>query len=201
MSFRFVSALLATFLISAVPAQASLPFYNQDLGYTIWLSDGWREASDSHLSHFKGFHDGVAAHGAGWEAGYTLEDSGASLLVSELHGRVISKASIGNFNQFVVREFQRVSSAKEWRDGGKVRLNKASFDKQKNMLRLEMDTTDAHGKPLTSVVYIVYTNGCMLKFVGVADQGDIQSVESIDAAVSSLYLDYGLRQETFDSVQ
>lgn len=201
MHFYFLSALLAVVLLLPSSAHASLPYYNQDLGYTIWLGEGWQVASPSQLSRFHDFYDGVAAHGVGWKAGYTLESSGASLLVSELHGRVVSKTSISNFNQYVVRELQRLSAAKDWPGQSQVRLNKASFDKRKNMLRLEMDTTDSAGRQFVSVVYIVYTSGCMLKFVGLADQGDIQSVAAIDAAVSSLYLDYGLRQETVGVLQ
>jgi len=200
MRFVYVSALLAVALLLSVPVQAALPYYNSDLGYTIWLGAGWREASSSHLSRFHGFHDGVVAQGVGWKAGYTLDDSGACLLVSELHGRVVSKASIGNFNQYVVRELQRRTGDSAPADEKQVSLNKASFDKQKNMLRLEMDALSPSGERMTSVVYIIYTSGCMLKFVGLAELGDIKSVQAIDSAVSSLYLDYGLRQETMDTM-
>lgn len=196
MRYYFAAAVCVAVVLVSVPAFASLPYYNQELGYTIWLSDGWAEAPDVFLSGYAHLDDGVAGHMAGWEAGYTLTGSGrASLLVTQLHGRVISKASIGNFNQFVVRQLKRASH--EDHSGnrpGVVCLNRASFDSRKNMLRLEMDTADRSGKKMTSVVYIVYTNGCMLKFVGLAEPGDVQSVAAIDAAVSSLYLDYGLRQ-------
>lgn len=195
MRFNIIFILLAVTLFSVAPSWASLPYYNGDLGYTIWLADGWREASPSHLSRFHGFQDGVAAQGVGWKAGYTLENSGACLLVSELHGRVVSKVNIGNFNQFVVRELQRQTAEAKRAGHKQLALNKATFDKRKNMLRLEMDAVSPAGEDVTSVVYIVYTSENMLKFVGLAERGDDKSVRAIDAAVSTLYLDYGLRQE------
>ena len=184
----------AAVVLLSVPAVASLPYYNQNLGYTIWLSEDWVEASDTFLSQFSQFHDGVAANMAGWEAGYTL-NSGASLLVSELHGRVVSKTNIGNFNQFVIRELQRTArTTPSWSKQDRINLNKANFDAQKNTLRLEMEIVAVDGQRMTSIVYIVYTSNGMLKFVGLTQPGNVQGVQAIDEAVASLYLDYGLRQ-------
>jgi len=191
-----VTAVLAALVVWSVPASASLPYYNQDLGYTIWLSGEWSEAPDAYLSTFGQVHDGVAAHMVGWEAGYTLKGkASASLLVSQLHGRVVSKASIGNFNQHVIKGIARCArDVPEWTNQGRVQLNKANFNAKKNMLRLEMDATDPAGKHTTTIVYIVYTSTGMLKFVGLVEPGDRQGVQAIDDAVSTLYLDYGLRQ-------
>ncbi len=130
----------------------------------------------------------------GWEAGYVMAgETQAELLVSELHGRVISKQGIANFNRFVVRELEK-ASRKAGREGC-ARLRSARFDSQRNFLRLEMDSTMCGGEAVTSVVYIVYTSTGMLKFSGLASQGDTGAVRAIDAAVATLYLDYGLRQE------
>ena len=194
MSRLIVVAVFMAFFVCPVPASASLPYYNQNLGYTIWLTDGWSEAPDALLSRFSGFFDGVTGHMAGWKAGYTLEGaSSASLLVSEIHGRVVSKESIGNFNQFVVRGLERLSRARSG-NAVRVRLKAASFDARRNWLRLNLDTTDPAGRAMTAIVYIIYTSTGMLKFVGLAEPGDLGSVHAIDEAVSTLYLDYGLRQ-------
>jgi len=190
---RFLYSFLLM-VLCALPAQAALPYYNADLGYTIWLAEGWTEVPNADLSRFDGFRDGVSAYMTGWEAGYVMAgETQAELLVSELHGRVISKQGIANFNRFVVRELEK-ASRKAGREGC-ARLRSARFDSQRNFLRLEMDSTMCGGEAVTSVVYIVYTSTGMLKFSGLASQGDTGAVRAIDAAVATLYLDYGLRQE------
>lgn len=196
MRYIIFLGLLVVSLACAVPAMASLPYYNQNLGYTIWLADGWIEAPDGFLSEFSEFKDGVVAVMDGWEVGYTLGGPAqVSLLVSELHGRVVSKESIGNFNRHVIKELQRrYKNTPEWSHEKRARLTKANFISKRNMLRLEMDVADPAGRQKTSIVYIIYTSTGMLKFVGLVEPGDARGVKAIDDAVATLYLDYGLRQ-------
>jgi len=198
MHFKLKQALVLAFLFSVVaaaPAWASLPYYNQTLGYTIWLGEGWEEASGN-LTRYSGFEDGLSAMNSGWETAYTMGGTGnVSLLVSRLQGRMVSPAAIAEFNRHVVRQLKRVSSNPPgWNNRAGVNLRKANYDGQKNMLRLEMDALGPSGNKVTSVVYIVYTRGSMLKFVGLAPSGDSRGVNAIDAAVSTLYLDRGLSQ-------
>lgn len=188
-----LAVIVAAFFAWTTSAFAALPYYNQDLGYTIWLAEDWTEASDAVLSDFSNFHDGVASGRLGWEAGYTLKGASTSLLVSEIQGRVVSKTSISNFNRHVVRELLRRSKSNvEWQNKGLISLKQANFDSQKNMLRLEMEASAPSGQRVTSIVYIVYTTTGMLKFVGLVEPGDSEGVQAIDKAVASLYLDYGL---------
>ncbi len=193
MRFSLLAAMLVALLFCSNTAWAALPYYNADLGYTIWLPQGWAEVSGSDLSRFANFRDGVGSDVIDWKAGYTIAgNANAELLVAELHGRVVSKESISNFNRFVVRELKRVSIR-----GGRKKcamLRKANFDKVKNVLRLELDVADCRGKSMTSVVYVIYTSTGMLKFTGLVAPGDKVSVQALDDAVSTLYLDYGLRQ-------
>jgi len=177
----------------AVPAWASLPYYNQNLGYTIWLGDGWVEAPDA-LSRFSAYEDGLAAQSYGWEAAYALgESGGVRLLVSRLQGKMITRASIADFNRHVVRQLKKLSAyppGHSNRSG--VQLRRANFDSRKNMLRLEMDTFGPSGQQVRAVVYVVYTRGAMLKFVGLVPKGDVHGVSAVDKAVSSIYVDQGL---------
>lgn len=190
-----VAVLIAAVLAWTSAAFGGLPYYNSELGYTIWLPDEWTEAEDALLTRYDSFHDGVAAQMMGWQAGYTLNDGDTSLLVSELHGRVVSKADIGNFNRHVVREVQRLSrTTREWHGRGRIALKQANFNAHKNMLRLEMESTSPSGLCRTAIVYIVYTGSGMLKFVGLTDLDDAPGVRAIDDAVATLYLDDGLRQ-------
>jgi len=183
MRFHFFALLLALALVAARPAEASLPFYNPDLGYTIWLPSDWTEAGPSLLSRFESLRDGVPAQDDGWTAGYALAGTDHTcLLVSTIPGRVTSRADMANFNQFVIREVQRAARTCP------ARLRSANFLSGKPMLRLEMDL----GEGLVSVVHIVYTRSGMLKFTGLAPRGDRRGVQAIDAAVASLYLDNGL---------
>jgi len=190
--YALAVALLA---IVACPASvwASLPYYNQSLGYTIWLGDGWVEAPDS-LTRFTAYNEGLSAKSHGWKAVYSLGDSGnVSLLASELQGKMITRSSIAGFNRHVVRELKKLSTHPQgWSNKAGVILNKANYDASKYVLRLEMDAMGPAGQPMTTVVYIVYTRGAMLKFVGLAPFGDSKGVAAIDAAVSTLYLDQGL---------
>ncbi|MEF2231290.1 MAG: hypothetical protein V3571_10215 [Pseudodesulfovibrio sp.] len=183
MRFSLVALLLALALCAVRPAWASLPFYNPDLGYTIWLSTDWTETPPALLSRFDTLRDGVPAQDGGWTAGYAMGDAGRTcLLVSTILGRVVSRADMANFNQFVIRGLQR---------GGRscpARLRSANFLSATPMLRLELDL----GQDLVSVVHIVYTRTGMLKFTGIAPRGDRQGVRAIDAAVATLHLDHGL---------
>ncbi len=196
MPFQLFSVMLAAIVLLPSPASASLPYYNQDLGYTIWLPGGWTEVPEVALSGFSPFQDGVAALEDGWEAGYVLDaPARVCLLVSKLHGRVVSKDTIGNFNRFVVKGLKR---AEPGRAAGSAmscpKLIRASFCERTNMLRLEMEGVAVNGGRMTTIVYIVYTSTGMLKFVGLVEPGDDRGVSAVDEAVSSLYLDYGLRQ-------
>ena len=178
-----LAALLASVAVFAPPAEASLPYYNPDLGYTIWLDGGWSEAPRALLARFEGVEDGLAAQHGGWIAGYALAGSPRTcLLVSVIQGRVVLPTAIANFNRFVVRSMLRGE------ERATVRLKKANFLSARNMLRLEMDRADH----MTSVVYLVYTRAGILKFTGFAPQGDAVAIQAIDRAVSTLYLDHGL---------
>ena len=183
MRFSLVVLLLVLALAAARPAEASLPFYNPDLGYTIWLPSDWAEAPPTLLGRYGSLRDGVPAEDGGWTAGYALEGAERTcLLVSPILGRVVSRADMANFNQYVIRQMQRAGRT------APVRLRSASFQSGKPMLRLELDM----GRDLVSVVHIVYTRTGMLKFTGIAPRGDREGVRAIDAAVASLYLDNGL---------
>lgn len=177
--------------VGVVPAWASLPYYNQELGYIIWLPKEWREAPDTMLSDFKEFDDGLAAHMVGWEAGYVLNGNRTvRLLVSELSGKVTTKAFIGNFNRHVIRQVKQTAEQHAGISGEPVvRLREASYDGDKKMLRLEMDRMDPSGSRLVSVVYIVYAEEGMLKFVGLVEPGDAEGLAAIDTVVSTLYLE------------
>jgi len=193
MRFRFVAVLMAVSFLMPALSWAGLPYYNQHLGYTIWLPGGWLEADDGMLARFARLGDAVVPAQADHEAGYVLASSPAPvcLLVSRLQGRVVSKDDIGNFNRFVVGSLLRAAGS-----GGEApfRLRKANFCESRNMLRLELDGKDASGSEVVSVVYIVYTTTGMLRFMGIAPLGDASGVRAVDEVVSTLYLDHGLRQ-------
>lgn len=191
----FLAVIAAAALAWSASAFAALPYYNKDLGYTIWLADEWVEAPETHLSRYSDVYDGVSGDDVGWEAGYTLDGASTSLLVSEIYGRVISKASIANFNRHVVREvMHRSKNGYDWHNRGRISLKKASYDSEKKTLRLEMTTSGPDGRDMTALVYIVYTTNGMLKFVGLVEPGDREGVAAVDRAVASLYLDDGLHQ-------
>lgn len=192
---RIIGLSVLFVLVFSAPVWAALPYYNQDLGYTIWLGDGWIEAPES-LAHFTDYRDGLSAKNFGWQAAYTLGDSSnVSLLVSRLQGKMITRSTIANFNRHVVRELKKLSANPQgWNNKAGICLHKANYDSGKNILRLEMDALGPSGTLMTSVVYIVYTRGAMLKFVGLTEAGDSKGVAAIDAAVSTLYLDHGLNQ-------
>lgn len=196
MFFKSKQSIMAALMLIAVvaaPAWASLPYYNQDLGYTIWLGEGWVESPAS-LTRYTGYDDGLSAMNSGWETVYTQSGSrDVSLLVSRLQGKIVSPSAIARFNRHVVRQLKQLSnSSQEWNGKPDVKLRKANYDSEKNTLRLEMDAVGPSGDNVTSVVYIVYTRNTMLKFVGLARTGDHKGVNAIDAAVSTLYLDRGL---------
>lgn len=187
MRFQYVAAVAAALVLWSAPALAGLPYYNQTLGYTIWLSGGWAEVAGPALDRFRPLRDGVAPLPTGWEAGYVMDaPAPVCLLVSRLPGRVVSKDAIANFNRFVVRGLKRGDFA----DRAGPRLRKASFHEARNMLRLELEGVDSQ----VTVVYIVYTSTGMLRFVGLVQPGDGPGLRAVDEAVATLYLDYGLRQ-------
>ncbi|WP_285906229.1 hypothetical protein [Pseudodesulfovibrio pelocollis] len=194
MRFRFIAMLMAASLLVPAPSWAGLPYYNQHLGYTIWLPGGWLEADDAVLARFARLRNAVVPAQADQEVGYVLASSQASvwLLVSRLQGRVVSKDDIGNFNRFVVAGLLRSART----DGeASLRLRKANFSESRNMLRLELDGTDPSGRAVVSVVYIVYTTTGMLRFMGIAPSGDASGLRAVDDVVSTLYFDHGLRQD------
>ena len=193
--FRNTSTIIVTIAfyvaVSIAPAWASLPYYNEELGYIIWLPKEWHEASDDMLSDFREFDDGLAAHMVGWEAGYVLNGNNTvRLLVSELSGKANSKAFISNFNRHVIRQVKKAGEQHVTSRGEPlVRLREASYDGSKKMLRLEMDRRDSSGSEMVSVVYIVYAKEGRLKFVGLVEPGDKDGVVAIDKVVSTLYLE------------
>jgi hypothetical protein len=190
MRFRLLAAAVAAMLLWSVPCEAGLPYYNQNLGYTIWLPDAWAEADDAVLARFSPLRGAVAPTAGEWEAGYVLDrPTPVCLLVSRLQGRVVSKDGIGNFNRFVVGGLMRGHGIPPGH-----RLRKAQFCEHRNTLRLELDGTDEAGREVVAVVYIVYTSTGMLRFVGLVPPGDAPGLRAVDEAVSTLYLDHGLRQ-------
>ncbi|MFH1914730.1 MAG: hypothetical protein ABIK45_10705 [Pseudomonadota bacterium] len=194
MRFRLLAALMAASLLVPALSWAGLPYYNQHFGYTIWLPGGWLEADESVLARFALLRDAVVPVQADQEIGYVLASRSAPicLLVSRLHGRVVSKDDIGNFNRFVVAGLLRSART----DGAApFRLRKANFSESRNMLRLELDGTDPSGRAVVSVVYIVYTTTGMLRFMGIVPSGDVSGLRTVDEVVSTLYLDHGLRQD------
>ncbi|MBU4191445.1 MAG: hypothetical protein KUA35_11610 [Pseudodesulfovibrio sp.] len=198
MRFQYVVAAAAILILWSGPAVAGLPYYNQTLGYTIWLSGGWAEVPGPALDRFRPLSDGVAPLPVGWEAGYVMEaPAPVCLLVSRLPGRVVSKDHIANFNRFVIRGLKQADTGGGHASQGAgpgPRLRKASFHEPRNMLRLELDGVDSQGREVVTVVYIVYTSIGMLRFVGLVQPGDGPGLRAVDEAVSTLYLDYGLRQ-------
>lgn len=189
----FLVAFMAIVFFSA-PVWASLPHYNQDIGYTIWLPKGWSEASDSYLERADRSHAPFPVQDMSpvWEAGYFCPagDHGPKLLVEIKHGRKMHAADISNFNRFIVESLSGTS-----RSGGTAnasKLREARYIKDKRTLRLESEVV-VDGQPKLSITYIVYTRIGMLTFVGYVDPADDQGKTTIDKAVLSLYLDDHIR--------
>lgn len=184
----FLVAFLAAVIFS-LPAWASLPFYNPDMGYTIWLPKSWDEASDRDLEEAEclGCPVPVPGRSPDWEAGYVTPSGGPVLLVGIKPGRRPQTVDISNFNRFIVRSL--------YRDAGEdFHLKDATYFGEKKTLRIESEVR-VRGRAMVGLHYVVYTRKGMLNFVGWVEPGDEQSRSAIDKAVLSLYLDDALRWE------
>ena len=185
----FLVAFLAMLVFSA-PVWASLPYYNPDMGYTIWLPKTWNVASDGDLQKAEALVRPAPVQGMApdWKAGYLSSPDGPALLVEVKPGRKMPAADISNFNRFIVRSLRRAG-------GADVRLRDAAYFGEKKTLRLEsMIETD--GRPMLNLTYVVYTRKGMLLFAGYAEPGDREALAAIDKAVLSLYLDDGVSYES-----
>lgn len=190
-----IFAALCAFFLCALPAAASLPHYNSDIGYTIWLPKHWTVASNSDLEIAEGACKPLPVQGLmpNWEAGYINSESGreCQLLVEAKPGRKMRPADISNFNNFIVRSLKK-SPLHEVENPGCVILKTATYYKDKKVLRLvtEMGQGDQAMRGLT---YIIYTRKGMLTFVVYIDPTDDQTQKAIDTAMLSLYLDDAIR--------
>lgn len=189
----FLVAFIAMIVFSA-PVWASLPHYNRDIGYTIWLPKGWNEASASYLEQADQSQTPFPLQGINpdWKAGYFCPsgDRAPSLLVEIKHGRKMHAADISNFNRFIVQSLAR--NAVQAEDGLGLNLRDATYFSEKKTLRLESDVV-VNGQSMLSLAYIVYTRKGMLTFAGYVDPTDDQGRAIIDNAVLSLYLDDHIR--------
>ncbi|NDV18548.1 hypothetical protein GO013_03830 [Pseudodesulfovibrio sp. JC047] len=191
----FVLAVLCLLSVCVSPAIASLPYYNKDIGYTIWLPKGWTVASSRDLER-AGEQcrplpiQGLTSH---WVAGYMTPElgEGCRLLVEVKPGRKMRPADISNFNNYIVRSL-RQSPLDSADDADSVVLKNATYYKEKKVLRIE--TTIGRGKhALLGLTYIVYTRKGMLTFVGYLAPGEKHMQKVLDTAVLSLYLDDPIR--------
>jgi len=186
---------LCAFFLCASSAVASLPHYNSDIGYTIWLPKHWTVASSSDLEIAEGACKPLPVQGLmpNWEAGYINPDSGRGcrLLVEAKPGRKMRPADISNFNNFIVRSLKR-SPLHDADNPGCVTLKNATYFRDKKILRLETEVGRGE-QAMLGLTYIVYTRKGMLTFVGYFDPADEQTQEAIDKAVLSLYLDDTVR--------
>ena len=184
----FIVAFLAMVIFSA-PVWASLPYYNPDMGYTIWLPKAWNVASGGDLERAESFGGPVpiCAMPPDWKAGYVSPSAGPVLLVEVKPGRKMHVSDISNFNRFIVRSLRRDA-------GSDVRLKDVTYFGEKKILRIESEV-DVGDRTMLSLSYIVYTRKGMLNFVGYVESCDDQARSAIDKAVLSLYLDDGVRYE------
>jgi hypothetical protein len=184
----FLVAFLAMIIFSA-PVWASLPYYNPDMGYTIWLPNTWNVVPVGELETAEGFSCPVPVHDMApeWRAGYVSPAGGPVLLVEVRPGRKMHAADISNFNRFVIRSIRR--------SGSPVRLKDATYIGEKKTLRIESEV-EFDGRTMLSLTYIVYTRKGILNFVGFAAPGDDEARSAIDKAVLSLYLDDSVRYES-----
>nr|WP_321255422.1 hypothetical protein [uncultured Pseudodesulfovibrio sp.] len=190
-----IIATLCAFFLCVSPAAASLPHYNSDIGYTIWLPKHWTVASNSDLEIAEGACKPLPVQGlmSNWEAGYINSESGREcrLLVEAKPGRKMRPADISNFNNFIVRSLKQ-SPLYEVKNPGCVTLKTATYFEDKKVLRLV--TEMGRGEhAMVGLTYIVYTRKGMLTFVGYLDPADDQTQKAIDKAMLSLYLDDGIR--------
>lgn len=191
----FIVAVLAMLVFSA-PAWASLPYYNSDVGYTIWLPKTWSEAAPSSLDRFAGAARPWPGRDAApdWKAGYRPSSGGPSSLLVEIKpGRKMQPADISNFNRFLVQSLTR-SIRDQVRLPGAPRLvfKDATYFGEKKTLRIET-LVEREGRAMLSLAYVVYTRKGMLSFVGFVDPDDAQGRQTIDKAVLSIYLDDSIR--------
>lgn len=192
----FLVALMAMVVFSA-PVWASLPYYNSDIGYTIWLPQGWSEAPPSFLEDDEQSAKPFPVQGMlpDWKAGYTsfADGAGRSLLVEIKPGRKMHAADISNFNRFLVETMKRASTEQAKLPGQpSFTLKDATYYQKQKTLRLETEMV-YRGEIKLSLAYIVYTRKGMLTFVGYVDPTDKQAQQTIDQAVLSLYLDDSIR--------
>ncbi|WP_316897709.1 hypothetical protein [Pseudodesulfovibrio indicus] len=191
----FLIAILAMLVFSA-PAWASLPYYNSDVGYTIWLPKTWSEAAPSSLDRFAGAGRPWPGQDTApdWKAGYCPSSGGpCSLLVEIKPGRKMQPADISNFNRFLLQSLAR-SIRNQSRLPGVPRMafKDATYFSEKKTLRIET-LVERGGRSMLSLAYVVYTRKGMLSFLGFVDPDDAQARQTIDKAVLSLYLDDAIR--------
>ena len=192
----FIVAVLAMIVFSA-PAWASLPYYNADLGYTIWLPKSWSEAPPDSLGALERTCCAWPgrAMAPDWRAGYVHPGGGrtCSLLVEAKPGRTMRDADISNFNNFLVRSLARSIREDVRLPGEPVRVFKdATYFRDKRTLRIETEVA-GNGETVLSLAYIVYTRKGMLTFAAFVDPADREARQAVDKAVLSVYLDERLR--------
>jgi hypothetical protein len=192
----FPVAFLAMIAFS-VPARASLPYYNADMGYTIWLPKGWSEAPPDSLDALGRPCGAWAAPASSPDrrAGYVAPGRGrqCSLLVEVKPGRAMRTADISNFNRFLVRSLTRSIRDGVRLPGEPVTVFKdAAYYRDKRTLRIETEVA-RDGKSVLSLVYVVYTRKGMLTFSALVDPADREGRQAVDKAVLSVYLDERVR--------
>ncbi|XXJ18668.1 hypothetical protein ACR42D_03765 [Desulfovibrio caledoniensis] len=192
----FIVAFLAMIVFSA-PAWASLPYYNADLGYTIWLPKSWTEAPPDALHTLERPCCALPVRGMApnWRAGYVHPAGGrtCSLLVEAKPGRTMRAADISNFNSFLVRSLARAIREEVRLPGEPVTVFKdATYFRDKKTLRIETEVA-GNGERVLSLAYIVYTRKGMLTFTAFVDPADRETRQAVDKAVLSVYLDERLR--------
>ena len=144
MRFPIYFIVLALLVLCASPAKASLPYYNSDIGYTIWLPKSWAEASRNYLKWAKQSQKPVPVQGdtSNWKAGYFSPTDGhpRSLLVEVKQGRRMRASDITNFNQFIVKTLSRMSREDVIEAGfNRIVLKNATYFKEKKILRIETE--------------------------------------------------------------
>jgi hypothetical protein len=192
----FIVAFIAMIVFSA-PAWASLPYYNADLGYTIWLPKSWSEAPSDSLDAWEQARGAWPVQGMSpdWRAGYVHpgRERMCSLLVEAKPGRTMRTADISNFNNFLVRSLTRSIREGVRLPGEPVTVFKdATYFRDKKTLRIETEVA-RDGRTMLSLAYIVYTRKGMLTFTAFVDPADREARQAVDKAVLSVYLDERLR--------
>ena len=195
--FFIIAVLAVTVLSASASAWASLPYYNADLGYTIWLPKSWSEAPSGSLDALE--RSGCAWPGQrmapDWRAGYVHPEGGrtCSLLVEVKHGRTMWAADISNFNSFLVRSLARAIREDVRLPGEPVTVFKdATYFPDKKTLRIETEVA-VNDETVLSLAYIVYTRKGMLTFTAFVNPANREARQAVDKAVLSVYLDERLR--------